>query len=44
MIEIAERNPPIVQTAVDMSFGLTPVSRARSEFVDDARTATPNRV
>src|SRR3981081_1963682 len=44
MMEIAERNPAMVQIAVDMSFGLIPVSRARSEFVDDARTATPKRV
>src|SRR5262249_58076544 len=44
MIEIAERNPAMLQIAVDISFGLMPVSRARSEFVADARTETPKRL
>ena len=41
---IAERNPAIVQTPVDTSFGLMPVSRARSALVAAARTASPNAV
>ena len=39
-----ESRPPIVQIAVDMSLGLMPVIRARSGFVADARTASPNTV
>ena len=39
-----ESRPPIVQIAVDISFGLMPVMRARSGFVADARTASPNTV
>ena len=44
MIEIAERKPAMLQIAVDTSFGFTPVRRARSAFVADARTYTPKRV
>ena len=40
----SERNPAIVQIAVDTSFGLMPVSRARSALVADARTASPKCV
>ncbi len=41
---IPDSRPPIVQIAVDMSLGLMPVMRARSGFVADARTASPNTV
>jgi len=34
----------MLQIAVDTSFGLMPVRRARSEFVADARTVIPKRV
>ena len=44
MTATADRNPAIVQTAVDTSFGLMPVMRARSTLVADARTASPNAV
>src|SRR5262245_1381207 len=44
MIETADRNPAIVQIAVDIIFGEMPVRRARSEFVAAARTASPKRV
>ena len=43
MIATADRNPAIDQTAVDTSFGLMPVMRARSALVADARTASPKR-
>ena len=44
MIDTAERKPAIVQIAVETSFGLIPVSRARSAFDADARTEMPKRV
>ena len=43
-METTERNPAIDHTADDTNFGLMPVMRARSTFVADARTASPNAV
>jgi hypothetical protein len=43
-IPIAERRPASVHTALDTSFGLIPVSRARSVLDAVARTASPKAV
>src|SRR5439155_6649123 len=44
MTESAERNPLMAHTAVEIIFGLMPVSRARSGLPTEARTDSPNAV
>ena len=37
---MVERKPPMLQIAVEISFGLIPDRRARSALVEHARTAS----